>query len=208
MKRIMFGFIVTLCIILSLPNHAYASTVTTLFTYDVIEEDEMNSGKYKTIRDYMANNKGYSVEAYPYMAVQEYRFSSNVQYHVMVSPTRIVCRNSESGYYLDSTEGGNTYVYYMANNSSTVSLVSYNMSIREGQTVRFGSNQTIYLEDGKTVFFYPPLTQLAAIVEESNRRKNPMYQVISLLPLGISLVISFLALRKCLKALRTILSKA
>lgn len=75
------------------------------------------------------------------------------------------------------------------------------------------ASKNIYYNFGELdgeIFFRgaPVLTELAMILEQSNRQTSPMCQVIFLLPLGISLVVSFLALRKFFKMLQTILSGA
>lgn len=85
-----------------------------------------------------------------------------------------------------------------------------------GLTIVYAKKDVTYYEySGKengTIFFVQTptplqMTELAKIVEKSKPQMT-LWQVISLLPLVIFLVVSFLGLRKCLQALRTILHGA
>lgn len=53
-----------------------------------------------------------------------------------------------------------------------------------------------------------PMTKLAEILEQATQRLSPMTQVVLLIPLLISLVVSFLGFRKCFQMLRTLLSRS
>ena len=96
-------------------------------------------------------------------------------------------------------------------NQSIGSALNYNSN---GWTIVYASKDVVFGygtgELSGTIFFEVPLTpmtELAVIVEKS-KPQTTLLQVISLLPLVIFLVVSFLGLRKCLQALRTILHGA
>ena len=178
----------------------------------------------------------YDLSEYPYWFIQKVKVDASkkvVYYDVMYCKYPMVVDTKYSKGYLLANNCIDNGSYRINQNTTDMIGCEYNANLgtvsstiypaktlRRAETANiesgyyseieeYASHNIYNLDTGELVFRGAPhLTELAKIVEQSNRQQNPMFQVISLLPLGISLVVSFLALRKCLQMLRTTLFRA
>lgn len=206
MKKLLFIFVFVFSVLFGFPISAHAEVVLDS-DIDTLESVYAFSGLDKN--------------EYKYFVLQQYTTSSGNKYRILLSrKTLSYCTKygalcfhpsdsidkGDAYYHVDDTD---TYCYDVKNGVVSSTGVTYVLYYKDSPNIteyRMVNNHNIYnFETGELVFRKAPLTHLAEIVEQSSRQTTPIIQVIYLLPLLTSLVVSFLALRKCLHLLRTIL---
>lgn len=203
MKRFLVVALAVMALFVAIPHTALASAYQPNYTELIALEGNMSFLEARWGQD------GYSKANYPYQIYLNYKFETLSNTISIISAQPIVFNSntlqfeSDSGLYIRKFVLGS--VATTENLSSFVLLDSFN-------DVRVYSSHDIMMKgEDRTFFPLPPLPTPTPTLEEITgaalTKNSPMSQVIFLLPLLISLVVSFLTLRKALEVLRTTLSK-
>ena len=137
------------------------------------------------------------------------RFGYHLVYYESNDFSRFVI-NSRALITLDSdgnpvTDGSVKLVTYNDDTKSWGSVQDWG-DLTPSPDVVFNCNENIYTEEGELFFPQPPLS-LGEIVETSQMEKV-LQQIVTILPLILVVVVSFLGLRKALQMLLTLLHQA
>ena len=225
-------------VLVALPCNIVNASVGDLYakkSYQTVEEFEQYRSFYEV--DWIKGMTLYTLSDYPYWCYQSYYAETEQQYRMDILYSKYplaYCTDyltegvKGTLHPYNCTDDGASYVHLKESDSFAVRFTphggsgngTFSKSYIDHDTVseaylyanhdivRYGTDDVVFQANAVSFQLAPVRTELAVILEQSNRLITPTTQVISLLPLAISLVVSFLALRKFLQVLRTILSGA